>query len=177
MIELEEISDVQVYPTTTTHLYGFKLIFKESHHHHHWIPVLYANSEEERRYWIQEIRENINHKKEEEYSVLDKWLYRLNLYDGISRSTIKSFEDDSSSTSESSTFYSSSRHSSTSLPHLHKHSGKPPKRHYTAPPSLSSGHQKVLESSLESEQRKYKEMTSYYCQHPHQHHSFKHSSI
>lgn len=95
MIDLKEFNDVLIYNTGS--LYGFKLVSKARGS---WKPMLFANSEEERKKWINQIRNKIDrfdsrsihhysppiirgqfYDPYDNQSVLDKWLLKLNLND------------------------------------------------------------------------------------------------
>ncbi|KAI9483083.1 MAG: hypothetical protein EXX96DRAFT_536446 [Benjaminiella poitrasii] len=95
-IELENFSNVEAHNTTS--LYGFRLISTKSTKSQ-WIPILYAQTDEERQLWMERIRSKlkrineykhypslqhsnqiVSHDKDY-HSVLEKWLDRLDLYD------------------------------------------------------------------------------------------------
>ncbi|KAI8644414.1 hypothetical protein BD408DRAFT_413401 [Parasitella parasitica] len=125
IIELKHIHDIE--EDSSPMLFGFKLVSETKGH---WIPILYAETNEERHLWMTQIKSNLSrlkncsprhylpnfcslnshhlHSKDNSvvgdinHNVLDRWLDKLDLYDGsdsnsdyfsnrsISNTTIKS---------------------------------------------------------------------------------------
>ncbi|KAL7310953.1 hypothetical protein PS15m_008777 [Mucor circinelloides] len=104
VIELKDYQDIEEH--NTSDLFGFKLVSETNKGH--WIPMLYAVTEQERHLWIKRIKANLNrlsncshycsphfcsldthhHDVRDNgsnnalHSVLDRWLNKLDLYDG-----------------------------------------------------------------------------------------------
>ncbi|KAL9538166.1 hypothetical protein MBANPS3_011146 [Mucor bainieri] len=204
VIELGDFQDIEEHNSTTSDLFGFRLV-SETNNKGHFIPMLYAETKQERHLWMKRIKANLNrlsncshycsphfcsleshpHRRGDGdhghphalLSVLDRWLNKLDLYDGSDEDadyvTRQSSNNSSPnhSRSNSSVGGHSSKHNNRSTESIHTSDYSSSSSLYSEPATVSSSSYASSFSHGHTNQRQYSTPTKYNpMSHHHQHH-------